>query len=418
MWLVSGAAITMMALVASSSQRAPLVAFGAAAVVAGGVLVVMRGKAVPALAWRLIPWVALAVIGTIALVAPATATVLALCGAALTLWVGFSLGRGDLAGVALGVAVTQVMAWSGQLPGFDAAVQAAAVTALVTTIGFGASWLRSQVDQAGLRQLEAQDEVARAEAQRLRDSERSESERAAATEAEIRRRAEIERHLGGRVRLLAESAASVREQSGSVAAATDELTAGLRDVARTAEATSTITTDVARETQAAREVMAELQESSAQIMTAADVILQIADQTNLLALNATIESARAGEAGRGFAVVAGEVKELAKQSASHSAAITETLTQVRTQVGSASDRVTAIAARMSELARHNGALNSAVQQQSAALNEIAEAVQAQASGAEAMADGLNELERAATSAGAGQVQERVHAQGGPVHSGR
>ncbi|WP_281253835.1 methyl-accepting chemotaxis protein [Terribacillus aidingensis] len=57
-----------------------------------------------------------------------------------------------------------------------------------------------------------------------------------------------------------------------------------------------------------------LQERSKEIGSIVSVIVGIADQTNLLALNAAIEAASAGEHGKGFAVVANEVRKLAEQS--------------------------------------------------------------------------------------------------------
>lgn len=58
-----------------------------------------------------------------------------------------------------------------------------------------------------------------------------------------------------------------------------------------------------------------LAQGSENIREIVTVIQSLAGQTNLLALNAAIEAARAGEAGRGFAVVAEEVRKLAEQSA-------------------------------------------------------------------------------------------------------
>ncbi len=66
--------------------------------------------------------------------------------------------------------------------------------------------------------------------------------------------------------------------------------------------------------QTAVAVITELERQAQDIGEIARTVSRISDQTNLLALNAAIEAARAGDHGRGFAVVADEVRSLAEIS--------------------------------------------------------------------------------------------------------
>ncbi|HRO80338.1 MAG TPA: methyl-accepting chemotaxis protein [Alicycliphilus denitrificans] len=142
----------------------------------------------------------------------------------------------------------------------------------------------------------------------------------------------------------------VRDASGNIATASQEIAMGNQDLSARTEQTasnaqeavaalSQLTATVqqtASSSQVANQLVAsasgtatrggqvvqqavssmhEISASSRKIGDIIGLIDSIAFQTNILALNAAVEAARAGEQGRGFAVVAGEVRNLAQRSA-------------------------------------------------------------------------------------------------------
>jgi aerotaxis receptor len=129
--------------------------------------------------------------------------------------------------------------------------------------------------------------------------------------------------------------ASQQHETQDVAAAMQQMTTTINDVAEHVQMTADSAKSSSKSAESGQKIVEETRHSirklsdtvndigatvqeladrSEQIAQVAQMIDQIAEQTNLLALNAAIEAARAGEHGRGFAVVADEVRQLAQRT--------------------------------------------------------------------------------------------------------
>jgi len=144
------------------------------------------------------------------------------------------------------------------------------------------------------------------------------------------------------------------EESSAAAAAVDEITITIGQVADSADSATQlaqsasaaaqdgksrverVSADInaaASTSRSSAQLVGRLTERTNQIGSIVGVIRDVADQTNLLALNAAIEAARAGEQGRGFAVVADEVRKLAERTAKATAEIVEMIESIRVGTG-------------------------------------------------------------------------------------
>ena len=161
----------------------------------------------------------------------------------------------------------------------------------------------------------------------------------------------------------------------AVAAASEELTASINEIAQQISRSSAMTQGAVQKAQAADTTIKQLSQSAQKINEIVELIGSIAGQINLLALNATIESARAGEAGKGFAVVASEVKSLANQTSKATEAISSQITDIRNVINAVVSSLTDIQSTINEMGGISTTIASAMEEQGAATKEIAHNIQ-------------------------------------------
>jgi methyl-accepting chemotaxis protein len=208
----------------------------------------------------------------------------------------------------------------------------------------------------------------------------------------------------------------VRDASGSIATASQEIASGNQDlsarteqtasnaqeaVASLAQLTATVQ-QTASSSQVAHQLVAsasriatrggqvveqavtsmhEISTSSRKIGDIIGLIDSIAFQTNILALNAAVEAARAGEQGRGFAVVASEVRSLAQRSAQAASEIKGLISASVSAVdggvrhvedaGKAMQEIVASVQRVTDII---GEINSAASEQAGGIGQVNESV--------------------------------------------
>lgn len=201
--------------------------------------------------------------------------------------------------------------------------------------------------------------------------------------------------LQGASSQIAAEARHTADQATSVAAACEEMSAAVKEIAKNASGAAQVAAHAVQTADEASATIVRLGNSSAEVENVVKLIASVAEQTNLLALNATIEAARAGAAGKGFAVVANEVKELAKQTAVATEDISRKIALIQSNTRAAVAAIHQIQGTINQIHDLQNTIASAVEEQSAVTNEITQSVSSVTQSAQGTMRGIQEIDGAA-----------------------
>lgn len=216
--------------------------------------------------------------------------------------------------------------------------------------------------------------------------------------------AKAARDTTGLSRAVASASASAAASADAVAAATEELSASVREIASQVGASAGLAASAERDANGAAGEVRRLAEAATSIGEIVGMISNVASQTNLLALNATIEAARAGEAGRGFAVVAAEVKELASQTTRATDDIAAKVAEISGATHASVASIGGIATVVRDLARIGSDIAAMVEEQGAATAEIARTTSQTSQDTRAVSGHVTGVDAAAATASQGSEQ--------------
>lgn len=185
----------------------------------------------------------------------------------------------------------------------------------------------------------------------------------------------------------------------TVASATVELTASIREISKQVSAASRLTQESTTITSDVKQHIEQLQLAAQNVSKSVVIINKIAAQTNLLALNATIEAARAGEAGKGFAVVASEVKNLAKETSGATTEIESYVLEIQAAMSRTVEGIHDVSEKMSSIDDTYVSVSVAIEQQSSATSDISRNIEGVSTGTQEITQNIVQVSQSAQQTG-------------------